>query len=107
MRRVLLPFLLAAAVAAAAVLSACGSSGDSGGGNGDVVMWHGYDQQLGKVTAELVDQFKATKPGFTVKQRYAGPSDGALAKTLTSITAGNFPDVVYLFGSDMATIARS
>jgi multiple sugar transport system substrate-binding protein len=108
MRRVLVPFLLAAAVAAAATLSACGSSGgDSGGDTGDVVMWHGYDQQLGKVTADLVDRFNATQPGFTVKQRYAGPSDDALAKTLTSITAGNFPDVVYLFGSDMATIARS
>jgi multiple sugar transport system substrate-binding protein len=107
MRRVLVP-VLAAAFAAAALVSACGSSGGSGGsGGGDVVMWHGYDQQLGKVTGELVDQFNATKPGFTVKQRYAGPSDDALAKTLTSLTAGNFPDVVYLFGSDMATIARN
>jgi multiple sugar transport system substrate-binding protein len=105
MRRVLVP-VLAAALAAAALVSACGSSGGSGGG-GDVVLWHGYDQQLGKVTGELVAQFNATKPGFTVKQRYAGPSDDALAKTLTSLTAGNFPDVAYLFGSDMATIARN
>jgi hypothetical protein len=107
MRRARVPFLLLAAVVAAATISACGSSSGGSGGNGDVVLWHGYDRLPGKVTAELVDQFNAGKPGFTVKARYAGPSDDALAKTLTSITAGNFPDAVYLFGSDMATIARS
>lgn len=107
MTRVLPPFFAAAAaVTAGVILAACGSSGGSTG-NGDVVMWHGYDQKPGKVTAELVGQFNATKPGFAVKARYAGPSDNALAKTLTALAAGNHPDVVYLFGSDMATIARS
>jgi multiple sugar transport system substrate-binding protein len=104
MKRALTLFLLT--LAGALAFAACGgSSSDSKGG--DVVMWHGYDQQLGRETAKLVDEYNATKPGFTVKQRYAGASDDALQKVLTSIAASNFPDSVYLFGSDMAKIARS
>jgi multiple sugar transport system substrate-binding protein len=100
---------LALSLCLVAAVAACGGGGGGGGDSTgtDVVMWHGYDQVPGKATKQLVDEFNATKPGFTVKARYAGPSDDALAKTLTSITAGNFPDTVYLFGSDMANIARS
>lgn len=89
-------------------VAACGGGGGGGDSKGtDVVMWHGYDDVPGKATKQLVDEYNASKPGFEVKARYAGPSDDALAKTLTSLTAGNFPDTVYLFGSDMANVARS
>jgi multiple sugar transport system substrate-binding protein len=101
-----MPFLATALVAAGA--AGCGSSdGGSSGGSGNVVMWHGYDQTPRRATNALVGAYDKTDPGFKVDARYAGQSDNALAKTLTSLTAGNFPDVVYLFGSDMATIARS
>src|SRR6058998_3392609 len=104
MRRALLSVL--ALAAAAAALAGCGSSGDAKG-NGNVVLWHGYDQQPGKAIKAAVANYNATKPGFTVSARYAGQSDDALAKTLTALTAGNYPDTVYLFGSDMPTIART
>src|SRR3954452_12257553 len=103
MRRALLSCLV---LAAAAAVAGCGSS-SSNKGNGNVVLWHGYDRVPGKTTEKLVAEYNATKPGFTVEARYAGQSDDALAKTLTSLTAGNFPDIVYLFGSDMPTIARN
>jgi multiple sugar transport system substrate-binding protein len=105
MRRALLPCLVLAAAIAVAV-AGCGSSGTSKG-NGDVILWHGYDQVPGKATKSLVAEFNSTNPGFKVNARYAGQSDDALAKTLTALTAGNYPDIVYLFGSDMPTVARN
>src|SRR3569833_2233687 len=103
MRRALLPCLV---LAASVVIAACRSSGTSKG-DGNVPLWHGYDQPPGKAIKSVVADYNATKPGFTVNARYAGQSDDALAKTLTALTAGNYPDTVYLFGSDMPTVARN
>jgi multiple sugar transport system substrate-binding protein len=85
--------------------AACGGSGsDQGKG---VVLWHGNVDVERRALESEVAKFNATQPGFKVDARYAGSSDNALQKVLTAISASNYPDVVYLFGSWAPNIARS
>jgi multiple sugar transport system substrate-binding protein len=93
------------ALALALLAAGCGGSGSDSGK--DVVLWHGNIDVERKALEDLVDKFNATKPGFKVESRYAGSSDAALQKVLTSISANNFPDVVYLYGSWAPNIAKS
>jgi multiple sugar transport system substrate-binding protein len=89
----------------AALAAACGGSGTSSGGG--VVLWHGNVDVERRALDSEVTKFNATKPGFKVDARYAGSSDNALQKVLTAISASNYPDVVYLFGSWAPNIAKS
>ena len=89
----------------ALLAAGCGGSGSDSGK--DVVLWHGNIDVERKALENLVDKFNATKPGFKVDARYAGSSDAALQKVLTAISANNYPDVVYLYGSWAPNIAKS
>ena len=92
-------------LAVALLAVACGGSGsDQGKG---VVLWHGNVDVERRALESEVAKFNATQPGFKVDARYAGSSDNALQKVLTAISASNYPDVVYLFGSWAPNIARS
>jgi multiple sugar transport system substrate-binding protein len=87
------------------IAAGCGGSGSDSGK--DVVLWHGNADTERVALNAAVAKFNATKPGFKVNARYAGSSDNALQKVLTAITASNYPDVVYLYGSWAPNIAKS
>jgi multiple sugar transport system substrate-binding protein len=87
------------------IAAGCGGSGSDSGK--DVVLWHGNVDAEREATDTAVADFNATKPGFKATARYAGSSDNALQKVLTAISASNFPDVVYLYGSWAPNIAKS
>ena len=92
-------------LAIAALAAGCGgSSSDSGK---DVVLWHGNADTERTALNAAVAKFNAGNPGFKVDARYAGSSDNALQKVLTAISANNFPDVIYLYGSWAPNIAKS
>jgi multiple sugar transport system substrate-binding protein len=97
--------LLCLCLAIAPLAAGCGGSGSDSGK--DVVLWHGnIDIERKALDAETA-RFNATKPGFHVDARYAGSSDNALQKVLTAISASNYPDIVYLFGSWAPNIVKS
>jgi multiple sugar transport system substrate-binding protein len=89
----------------ALIAAGCGGSGSDSGK--DVVLWHGNADTERVALNAAVKKFNATKPGFKVEARYAGSSDNALQKVLTAISASNYPDVIYLFGSWAPNIAKS
>ena len=92
-------------LAIAALAAGCGGSSSNSGK--DVVLWHGNADTERTALNAAVAKFNAGKPGFKVDARYAGSSDNALQKVLTSISANNFPDVIYLYGSWAPNIAKS
>jgi multiple sugar transport system substrate-binding protein len=100
-----------AALAAAAVLAGCGgSSGDDQDSSGpvEITMWHGQDDIAGKVLGQLADDFNRTHKNIKVKATTGGVvADQMRQKVTTALASGAYPDIAYIFGSDLANLARS
>jgi multiple sugar transport system substrate-binding protein len=117
-RRPILIAVLAAAVATL-LLSACGGSSsssggaDSGGGSSEsgntveIEFWHGQNQRVAQVLDEMIDEFNASQSKVKVSKDSGGVvSDRMLQKVTAGIQADDYPDIAYIFGSDLATFAR-
>jgi multiple sugar transport system substrate-binding protein len=109
-----------AAVVAALGLSACGgSSSSSGGGTGgggggesentvEIEFWHGQNERIATVLDEMIDEFEKTHPNIVVSKDAGGvSSDRMLQKVTAGLQANDVPDIAYIFGSDLASFARS
>jgi multiple sugar transport system substrate-binding protein len=97
------------------VATACtgGSSPESSGSGGQagpvtIEFWHGQQQSTARVLTQLVEEFNASHPDIKVDVSSGGvTTDDMLPKLISSIAAGTYPDVVYLYGSWAANIAKS
>jgi multiple sugar transport system substrate-binding protein len=103
--------VIAVLAAATLVASGCGGSDDSGdkpGGVVEVTMWHGQDDIAGKVLGQLADDFNRTHKGIEVNATTGGVvADQMRQKVTTALASGEYPDIAYIFGSDLANLARS
>jgi multiple sugar transport system substrate-binding protein len=90
--------------------SAESNESSSTGPHGTVTIqfWHGQQQAAAKALTQLVDDFNASHPDVKVEASSGGVTvDDMLPKVISSIAAGTYPDVVYLYGSWAANIAKS
>lgn len=104
------PAMVAAVLLATGVLVACGnSSGDTDAdGRTRVVFWHGQVDVAKEALDALVEDFNKTHPKIHVESDSGGvTADQMLPKVTAALAAGTFPDISYLFGSDLAEVARS
>jgi multiple sugar transport system substrate-binding protein len=106
-RRDILRF--SAALAAAGTLAACGKSGEEeAGGVVTVDLWHGQVDTGKKAIDALIKQFNDTHPLIKVAGGGGGvTADSMLQKVTAGLAAGSFPDIAYIFGSDLASMTRS
>jgi multiple sugar transport system substrate-binding protein len=106
-RLALLVFVLAA------VTVACGGSDDkdsgaSSSGPVKITFWHGQNQQSEKVLKDLVAKFNQSHPKIHVDVSSGGVlADQMLQKVTAGLAAGSYPDVAYIFGSDVPNLVRS
>jgi multiple sugar transport system substrate-binding protein len=106
---------LAAIAAAVLVLAACGGGGDSGSSTGakkssgpvTITLWHGQNQIAGKVIKGLVDDFNRTHTDVKVNGQIGADADSLQAKMTAALAGGKYPDVVYIFGPNVANLACS
>ena len=104
--------LVALAAAAVLALAGCGGGGDDddakSGGPVEITMWHGQDDIAGKVLGKLADEFNRTHSDVKVKATTGGVvADQMRQKVTTALASGAYPDIAYIFGSDLANLARS
>jgi multiple sugar transport system substrate-binding protein len=113
----------AAVVAAVALtgVAACGGSGGGGektvttGGDDaaaggkpvDIVVWHGQNQTAEKVFNRLVAQFNASHPQIHVDSQVGTLADAMLQKVTAALAGGKYPDMAFIFGPNVANLARS
>ena len=96
------------AVALTVLVAGCGGGSDSSsGGKTNIVLWHGYVDVEGKALTAAAKRFNATHPKIHVTVQNYGNADYALKKVLTAIRGGSYPDIVYLYGSWAANMART
>ncbi|MER8012055.1 extracellular solute-binding protein, partial [Streptomyces sp. NPDC094149] len=101
---------LALAATAGVTLSGCTSGADDGvGPDGKVTleMWHGQTDTGKKALQELVAAFEKSHPKIRVKLGGGVLADAMLQKVTAGLAAGSYPDIAYIFGSDLASIAAS
>jgi multiple sugar transport system substrate-binding protein len=108
--------ILAATAATALVLAACGGGGGDGSSTGakkassgpvTITFWHGQNQIAGKVIKGLVDDFNRTHPDVKVDAQIGADADSLQGKMTAALAGGKYPDVVYIFGPNVANLARS
>ena len=106
------------AVLFAIVAAACSSEPESSQGSVaspveltgtvEIEFWHGQPDEGGKILDELVADFNASQSTIHVTSSTGGvTADDMLPKVTSSLAAGTYPDVVYLFGSWAANIGKS
>lgn len=100
---------LACGVTAPAVAGCASGAGDGVGADGRVTveLWHGQTDTGRAAIEKLVAEFNRTHPGIRVDAGGGVLSDVMLQKITAALAAGSFPDVAYVFGSDLASVARS
>jgi multiple sugar transport system substrate-binding protein len=101
---------IATSIVATAACTGGSESDQSSGQNGTVTIqfWHGQQQAAARVLTNLVDEFNASHPDVQVDVSSGGVTvDEMLPKVISAIAAGTYPDVVYLYGSWAANIAKS
>ncbi|MFD4633911.1 ABC transporter substrate-binding protein [Streptomyces sp. NPDC058284] len=99
-----------ALVAAGGALSGCATGAADGvGSDGRVTiqMWHGQTDIAAKVVKGLVAEFERTHPGIRVDLGGGVLADAMLQKVTAALASGSYPDIAYVFGSDLASVARS
>ncbi|MEU6121267.1 ABC transporter substrate-binding protein [Streptomyces sp. NPDC047123] len=96
--------------AAGGALTGCGRDGDGGvGSDGRVTiqMWHGQTDIAARVIKGLVAEFERTHPEIRVDLGGGVLADAMLQKVTAALASGSYPDIAYVFGSDLASVARS
>ncbi|MFD7919404.1 ABC transporter substrate-binding protein [Streptomyces sp. NPDC059740] len=101
---------LALSAAGGPVLAGCGAGAADGvDADGRVVleMWHGQADTAAAVVKRLVADFERAHPHIRVDLGGGVLSDAMLQKVTAALAAGAYPDIAYIFGSDLASVARS
>ena len=102
--------LLLGAASVAAVSGCAGGASDGVGADGRVTveLWHGQADTARKALETLVAEFNRTHPKIRVEAAGGGViADAMLQKVTAALAAGSYPDIAYIFGSDLASVARS
>ena len=101
-------------LAAALAVAGCGgsddeTSGDSGSSSGEpveITFWHGQTQGVATLLQQMIDEFNKTHPDIVVSKDSGGVnSDRMLQKVTAGLQADNYPDIAYIYGSDLANLA--
>ncbi|MFD4572999.1 ABC transporter substrate-binding protein [Streptomyces sp. NPDC058417] len=94
---------------ASPVLTACGTQDDGTSADGTVRidMWHGQTDTGLTAIKELVARFERENPKIKVNLGGGVIADNMLQKVTAGLASGSVPDIAYIFGSDLASVARS
>ncbi|MEV7463944.1 ABC transporter substrate-binding protein [Streptomyces rubiginosohelvolus] len=98
---------LATAGGALAGCSADASDSVAGDGSVTIQIWHGQTDSALKVLKGLVADFERTHPDIRVDLGGGVLADAMVQKVTAALASGVYPDVAFIFGSDLANIARS
>jgi len=94
-------------VTAGATLAGCGTGEADSGGVVTIDFWHGQADTALLTLQDLVADFERSHRNIKVNMGGGVLADAMLQKILAALAAGSYPDVAYIFGSDLANVARS
>jgi multiple sugar transport system substrate-binding protein len=95
---------------ASTALAACGTGAADGvdaDGRVTIQLWHGQNDNGQKAVESLVADFQRAHPRIRVDMGGGVLADAMLQKITAALASGSYPDIAYIFGSDLANVARS
>ena len=105
-------FGLAGLVGAGPLLAACSGDGSSDGvaadGTVSITMWHGQaDQGKETWTSSSPPSMRRTPRSRSTPPAAASSPTACCRRSPTALASGYYPDIAYIFGPDIASVARS
>jgi multiple sugar transport system substrate-binding protein len=73
----------------------------------EVVFWHAQTDSAGKTIHALAARFNKTHPGIVVRDQLGSNGDSMTQKLAAVIGSDNYPDIAYVYGSDVPAVAQS
>ncbi len=99
--------LIAAAIAAAALVATASAGARPAASPVEIQFWHAQTDSAGKTIHALAAQFNKTHPGIVVHDELGSNGDSMTQKLSAVIGSGNYPDIAYVYGSDVPAVAQS
>ena len=103
-----IPLVLAAIAAAAlATTAVAGARPAASKKPVEVVFWHAQTEEAQVAIHKLVAQFNKSHPDIVVRDQLGSNGDSMVQKLQAVIGSDNYPDIAYVYGSDVPNVAQS
>jgi multiple sugar transport system substrate-binding protein len=101
--------LVVAAIAAAVLItaSAAGARPAASRATVDITVWHAQTDSAQKAFHALAQKFNKTHPGIVVHDELGSNGDEMVQKLQAVIGSGDYPDIAYVYGSDVPNVSQS
>ena len=73
----------------------------------DITVWHAQTDSAQKTIHALVAKFNKTHPGIVVHDELGSNGDEMVQKLQAVIGSDNYPDIAYVYGSDVPNVSQS
>jgi multiple sugar transport system substrate-binding protein len=101
--------LVVAAIAAAVLVTAASAGARQATSKKavEITIWHAQTDEAQKAIHKLVGQFNKSHPGIVVRDQLGSNGDSMVQKLQAVIGSDNYPDIAYVYGSDVPNVAQS
>jgi len=102
-----IPLIVAAIALVALTATSVATARPAAGKPVDITIWHAQTDAAQKAIHTLVTQFNKTHPGIVVNDQLGSNGDEMVQKLQAVIGSGNYPDIAYVYGSDVPNVSQS
>ena len=99
--------LVVAAIAATALVAASSAGARPAAKTVEITIWHAQTNQSQKALHTLVGQFNKSHPGIVVHDQLGSNGDEMVQKLQAVIGSDDYPDIAYVYGSDVPNVSQS
>jgi multiple sugar transport system substrate-binding protein len=100
--------LIAAAIAAAVLAMATPAGARPAADKPvEITFWHAQTDEAQVTIHKLVGQFNKTHPGIVVRDQLGSDGDSMVQKLQAVIGSDAYPDIAYVYGSDVPNVSQS
>ena len=100
--------LIAAAIAAALLATATTAGARlTATSPVEITLWHAQTDEAQVAIHKLAARFNASHPGIVVRDQLGSNGDSMVTKLQAVIGSDNYPDIAYVYGSDVPNVSQS
>jgi multiple sugar transport system substrate-binding protein len=102
-----IPLIVAAIAAATLVATSVAGARPASSKAVEITIWHAQTDESQVAIHKLVGQFNKTHPGIVVHDQLGSNGDEMVQKLQAVIGSDNYPDIAYVYGSDVPNVSQS